>query len=171
MSETALLCLLSAALLLPCHVVGAQQEEDVQGGLANRNLLVVAEEWSPYWTISETPDAANGSYEYGGILYELLLFMQQARNFTFDVMRPPDGSWGDGGCTSPNETVGMMGMVARKEVDLAIGCCKDLYSLEICILCDKITFYQGPSFKIPVVQDLRISPRQFTWTTTPSLCH
>ena len=123
MSETALLCLLSAALLLPCHVVGAQQEEGVQGGLANRNLLVVAEEWSPYWTIRENSD---GSFEYGGVLYELLLFMQRARNFTFDVVRPPDGSWGDGGCTSPNETVGMMGMAARKEVDLAIGCSQSI---------------------------------------------
>lgn len=130
MPVTAFLCILSTTLLSASHV-GA---EDLQGGLANRNLLVVAEEWSPYWTIRENSD---GSYKYGGVLYELLLFMQRARNFTFDVVRPEDGSWGDGGCTSPNETVGMMGMAARKEVDLAIGCCKSiiffkfLYNLQI----------------------------------------
>ena len=124
MPLTAFLCILSTSLLSITHV-GAQKEEDMNVGLANRNLLVVAEEWSPYWTIKENSD---GSYEYGGVLYELLLFMQRARNFTFDVVRPEDGSWGDGGCTSPNETVGMMGMAARKEVDLAIGCNKDLLS-------------------------------------------
>ena len=58
---------------------------------------------------------------YSGVLYELLLFMKQDRNFNFTVVRSPDGYWGSGGCISLNETVGMMGMVARSEVDLAIG--------------------------------------------------
>ena len=80
--------------------------------------MIVAEEWSPYWTIRTSPD---GGEEYGGVLYELLLFMQRARDFNFTVVRSPDGSWGDGGCASANESVGMMGMAARNEVDLAIG--------------------------------------------------
>ena len=48
-----------------------------------------------------------------------------------------DRRMGDGGCTSPNETVGMMGMAARKEVDLAIGCSQSIiffkfpYNLQI----------------------------------------
>ena len=122
MPVTAFLCILSTTLLSASHVGAQQEEEESKGGLANRNLLIVAEEWSPYWTIRENSD---GSYEYGGVLYELLLFMQRARNFTFDVVRPEDGSWGDGGCSSPNDTVGMMGMAARKEVDLAIGTCRN----------------------------------------------
>ena len=121
---TVFLWLSAAAILSACHVDAQQGEEEGQGGgLANRNLVVVAEEWSPYWTIRTTPD---GGEEYGGVLHELLLFMQQARNFNFTVVRSPDGSWGDGGCTSPDETVGMMGMAARKEVDLAIGRYKDM---------------------------------------------
>ena len=111
---------LSAAAILSAHHVRAQQGEE--GGLANQNLVIVAEEWIPYWTIHETPD---GGEEYGGVLYELLLFMQRARNFNFTVVRSPDGSWGDGGCASANESVGMMGLAARKEVDLAIGRYKD----------------------------------------------
>ena len=98
--------------------VHAQFIQGGEGGLANKNLVIVAEEWSPYWTIHMTPD---GREEYGGVLYELLLFMRRARDFDFTVVRSPDGSWGDGGCTSANESVGMMGMVARNEVDMAIG--------------------------------------------------
>ena len=107
---------LLSIIILCCGQVLAQQ--GVVGGLANQNLVIVAEEWSPYWTISTTPD---GREEYGGVLYDLLLFMQQARDFNFTMVRSPDGSWGDGGCSSAADSVGMMGMAARKEVDLAIG--------------------------------------------------
>ena len=108
----------AAAILSACHVGAQQRDAAGQAGFANRNLVVVAEEWSPYWTIRETPD---GGKEYGGVLYELLLFIQRARNFNFTVVSSPDGSWGDGGCASAKESVGMMGMAARNEVDLAIG--------------------------------------------------
>ena len=115
---TAFLWLSAAAILSARHVDAQGEEEGKGGGLANRNLVVVAEEWSPYWTIRTTPD---GGEEYGGVLYELLLFIQRARNFNFTVVSSPDGSWGDGGCASAKESVGMMGMAARNEVDLAIG--------------------------------------------------
>ena len=47
--------------------------------------MVVAEEWSPYWTIRPTPD---GREEYGGVLYDLLLFMQQGGNSIAKKMPP-----------------------------------------------------------------------------------
>ena len=109
---------LSVAAILSASHVAAQQGDAGQAGFANRNLVIVAEEWSPYWTIRASPD---GGKEYGGVLYELLLFIQRARNFNFTVVSSPDGSWGDGGCASAKESVGMMGMAARNEVDLAIG--------------------------------------------------
>ena len=103
-------------IICPNHALVPQ----AQGGreLANQNLVIVAEEWSPFWTIHLTPD---GREEYGGVLYELLLFMRRARDFNYTVVRSPDGLWGSGGCTSANDSVGMMGMAARNEVDLAIG--------------------------------------------------
>ena len=52
-------------------------------------------------------------------MWELVKFMQRARNFTFEISRPSDGEWG--GCDENNECTGMIGMVSRNEVDFALG--------------------------------------------------
>ncbi|XP_064088894.1 glutamate receptor ionotropic, kainate glr-3-like [Macrobrachium nipponense] len=53
-----------------------------------------------------------------GIDVELLKSLARVFNFTYRVMRPADGLWGN---PVPNGTVsGMIGMVARREADLAV---------------------------------------------------
>ena len=44
--------------------------------------------------------------------------MQQARNFTFFIVRPPNEDWGT--CNGRNNCSGMIGMVNRREADFAI---------------------------------------------------
>ena len=95
--------------------------EKVNEGLRNKHLTVVADEWSPYFTFDWYKND-DGEYEmsnYRGIMWELLLFMQKARNFTFTMVSEAEWEWGE--CYAVNNCTGMIGMVNRKEVDLAIG--------------------------------------------------
>ena len=48
------------------------------------------------------------------------MIMKQAKNISFTVVGPSDGLWG-GTCYSSNNCSGMIGMVNRKEVDMALG--------------------------------------------------
>ena len=48
------------------------------------------------------------------------MIMKQAKNISFTVVGPSDGLWG-GICYSRNNCSGMIGMVNRKEVDMALG--------------------------------------------------
>ena len=53
-------------------------------------------------------------------MWELLMIMKQAKNISFTLVAPSDGLWG-GTCYSSNNCSGMIGMVNRKEVDMALG--------------------------------------------------
>jgi hypothetical protein len=58
-------------------------------------------------------------YPFSGIVWELFLHMQQSLNFSYTVVRPADRKWG---CLDENGTWnGMMGMMVRKEADIALG--------------------------------------------------
>ena len=104
-------------------------------GIFNKELKVAGESWPPYWIIY-CPDgtekqflqdcATIGDMSYGGVMWELLLLMQRAKNVTFTHMIPPDLSWGN--CYSKNNCTGMIGMVNRGEVDFAIGFDRYIYS-------------------------------------------
>ena len=48
------------------------------------------------------------------------MIMKQAKNISFTLVAPSDGLWG-GTCYSSNNCSGMIGMVNRKEVDMALG--------------------------------------------------
>ena len=61
-----------------------------------------------------------GEESYRGIMWELLTIMKHARNTSFTFVRSADGQWG-GTCYTSNNCSGMIGMVNRKEVDLALG--------------------------------------------------
>ena len=61
----------------------------------------------------------NGEYIIGGLLGKLFEYMNNARNCTFKVVMPDDGTWGN--CYGKNNCTGMIGMVNRKEVDFALG--------------------------------------------------
>ena len=88
-------------------------------GMRNKHLIIEGEYWSPFLTYDydEHDTAIEGTYK--GILYDLLVFMQKARNFTFTMVHEADYVWGR--CYATNNCTGMIGMVNRREVDFAIG--------------------------------------------------
>ena len=90
-------------------------------GLRNKHLIVEGEYWSPFLMYEYLDDDPSTPLEgtYSGVMWDLLLFMQKARNFTFTMVTKADYVWGE--CFSINNCTGMIGMVNRKEVDLAIG--------------------------------------------------
>ena len=97
--------------------------EKVNEGLRNKHLTIIGEWWLPYFDY-DLHENDKGGYEYsnfGGIMWELILFMQKARNFTFTMAVSSDGEWGS--CHAQNNCTGMFGMVNRREVDLALGKC------------------------------------------------
>ena len=91
------------------------------GGLRNKHLIVEGESWYPYLYYDYYEDGTYGGY--GGVMYDLLLYMQKERNFTFTMVSDADWEWGECYATDngTNNCTGMIGMVDRKEVDLAIG--------------------------------------------------
>ena len=88
-------------------------------GLRNKHLIIEGETWDPFlmYDYDEYGGAIAGTYR--GVMWDLLLFMQKARNFTFTMVSEAEWEWGE--CYAINNCTGMIGMVNRKEVDLAIG--------------------------------------------------
>ena len=87
-----------------------------KAAMSNKHLIVAAEPWPPFLVMSED---INGKDTYGGLIWELMEFIQRARNCTFTIKRPHDGQWGY--CFGNNNCTGMIGLVNRKEADFAIG--------------------------------------------------
>ena len=85
--------------------------------LSNSHLKIAYSEWVPFLMVD--PDADGGGWRCTGIVGELLNFMQHARNITFTLIEEPNGVWGN--CEDASNCTGIIGMVNRKEVDLALG--------------------------------------------------
>ena len=85
------------------------------GALTKNHFIVAADDWSPFFEVNvRSPDK-----QYNGIMLELLEYVRQALNFTYEIRQPPDGQWG---FVDKNGTVTrMVGMVSRNEVDFALG--------------------------------------------------
>ena len=83
--------------------------------LKNKHLTIQGEYWNPFLTydIYENGRTAN----YRGIMWDLLLFMQRARNFTFTMVSEAEYIWGK--CYDVDNCTGIIGN--RKEVDFALG--------------------------------------------------
>ena len=103
----------------------------IEHGLSGKHLTIVAVPWKPFlmwkcpndedWTENWETDCPNGdSRMYSGIMWELLMFMQQARNFSFSLVGIDDDWWG-GTCYDGNNCTGMIGRVNRHEADFALG--------------------------------------------------
>ena len=119
-------------IALSLHCASSQSK-----GLFNKNLTIVGEHWEPFFVIEEHSDGTetyrfvknwlcfNFPFHYyinashSGVMWELILFMQHARNFSFTITRPPNYDWGT--CIGSNNCSGMIGLVNRKEADFAIG--------------------------------------------------
>ena len=95
--------------------------------LMNKHLKVAAIRFKPFFMIycsgeenqetNECPDKSNKTY--GGAMWDLLKFIQQARNVTLSILHPPIRNWGY--CHGVNNCSGMIGMVNQREVDFALG--------------------------------------------------
>ena len=103
-----------SVFLIACfvHQVMASQ----QLTLSNRNLVVAVEPWPPALILNSHE---NGTISYSGMMWEVMEYVKQARNCTFEIIRSPDGLWGH--CYGINNCTGMLGMVNRKEADFALG--------------------------------------------------
>ena len=89
---------------------------DVSGnGFNGKRLMVAAETWKPWVLISKEA----GEMKYSGIMLKVLEFLQESLNFTITMARPPDGEWGV--LDSSGNWSGMVGMLKRNEVDIALG--------------------------------------------------
>ena len=114
---------------LGCGVVLSLKDGGV---LANKDLKIVANYWDPFFWLHNCPNdttelrdretgCANGADTiYGGILWEFLLFIKQAKNLSFTMMESNDELWG-GICYDANNCSGSIGMVNRHEADFALG--------------------------------------------------
>ena len=76
--------------------------------------------WSGWGPEFEKECPNNEDKIFSGAFWELLTFMQQARNCTFSLVKSVDSLWG-GHCYDSNNCTGMIGMANRKEVDFAFG--------------------------------------------------
>ena len=77
--------------------------------------MVAAETWKPWVLISKEA----GEMKYSGIMLKVLEFLQESLNFTITMARPPDGEWGV--LDLSGNWSGMVGMLKRNEVDIALG--------------------------------------------------
>ena len=92
--------------------------------------MIEGQYWPPYliwecpgYGIDWLEDCPLNRMEYDGVMWHLLLFMQRARNFTFNLVHlrdERDYEWGS--CFAVNNCTGMIGVVNRGEVDFALGC-------------------------------------------------
>ena len=109
----------------------------VNVGLENANLIIAGKYWYPY--LHYDWDENGTAINYGGVMWDLLLFMQRARNFTFTMVSEAGDQWGL--CYTVNNCTGMIGMVNRGEVDISLG-----IIIIFCLLRRtlQISFIQGP---------------------------
>ena len=90
---------------------------EVYQGLRNKHLTVEGESYYPFLYFDRDEDG--NTINHKGIMWDLLLFMQKIKNFTFSFVSEADNVWGQ--CHSINDSSGMIGMVTRKEVDFSLG--------------------------------------------------
>ena len=114
-----LLVLAASCLCQPVMSKGAKE------GLRNKHLVIAGEYWSPFLMYDSDENSNWTAIEgtYSGVMWDLLMFMQKARNFTFTIVGTYEtyGTYDWGSCHEVDNCTGMIGMVNRKEVDFAIG--------------------------------------------------
>ena len=95
--------------------------------LSNRHLKIAYSPWPPFIMVEK--DARGGGWRCTGIVGELLNYIKQARNTTYTLVEEPNGVWGN--CEHATNCTGMIGMVNRKEVDMALGLLNLQHSIAI----------------------------------------
>ncbi|KAK7476116.1 hypothetical protein BaRGS_00032609 [Batillaria attramentaria] len=69
--------------------------------------------WYPY--VIKVPGGNNGSAAYTGLCMSLLRHLAQSLNFSYELVLPPDGEWGD---YRDGNWTGLVGLLHRQEVDM-----------------------------------------------------
>ena len=87
-----------------------------QETMTNRHFKVAAIPGPPFLIIKTLP---GGEKILSGQIGDAISFWHYARNFTYTLVKPEDGLYGN--CARRNNCSGMIGMVHRNEVDFAIG--------------------------------------------------
>ena len=82
----------------------------------NKDLKIGAVHYPPSSVITKDE---NGKYVVGGLTGKLFEYVKNTRNCTFEIVIPADRQFGI--CHGENNCTGMIGLVNRREVDLAIG--------------------------------------------------
>ncbi|XP_050727640.1 glutamate receptor ionotropic, kainate 5-like isoform X2 [Eriocheir sinensis] len=87
------------------------------------SLVVAAEEWPPHVFFRPpadgTTDENSRLQTISGPMANMINILAEKLNFTYKLVQPEDGAWGS---RLPNGSwTGMVGMVNRKEADLALG--------------------------------------------------
>ena len=113
MASTILLWRYALLHLALCFNVGADNHHI--NLLNGKSLRMAAENWDPWFTISE----GQGQVVYSGIMASILEYLQGALNFTTVLVRPPDGAWG--AVDANGDWGGMVGLVKRNEADFGLG--------------------------------------------------
>ncbi|XP_045601352.2 probable glutamate receptor [Procambarus clarkii] len=80
---------------------------------------MTATEFPPHVEMREESGTAGQRYIFTGSMIQVLQLLGRSLNFSFTVVPPPDGSFGTK-LANGTET-GMVGLVARKEVDVGVG--------------------------------------------------
>ena len=112
------ICKLILVALSCCQTVFSEDTEQEQG-LRNKHLLIEGEYWEPFLMYETDANWTAIKGTYYGVMWDLLMFMKDARNFTFTIVSEADYEWG--ACHEVDNCTGMIGMVNRKEVDFALG--------------------------------------------------
>ena len=103
-------------LLFFMGCLGAQVSSIRQNKLFNAHLKIGAVPAPPVFNITKD---INGKESYSGLMWDLIEYIQKARNCTVTVVVPKDREWGY--CHATNNCTGMIGQVNRQEVDFALG--------------------------------------------------
>ncbi|CAL4058607.1 unnamed protein product, partial [Meganyctiphanes norvegica] len=124
------------------HNADARQRPSALSEVYDTKRLIVVrksvEIWQPYFRIA--PDGMGG-VQYSGIMWDLLVMLSARIGFRFEILRPPDGKWGLE--LSNGSWNGMLGMIHRKEVEMAIGPFAVSYARS------RIVDYPAPLFILP----------------------
>ena len=75
--------------------------------MAENHLRIAAENWVPWVIINE--DAKMGTKLWSGAMMEVLRLLSMKLNFTYELIQPPDHSWG--GKLPNGSWTGMIGMM------------------------------------------------------------
>nr|XP_053641801.1 probable glutamate receptor [Cherax quadricarinatus] len=82
-------------------------------------LVVAAEEYEPHVSVDSYETPQGTQVTFSGPMLKLLEIFAHSINFSYRMVRPPDGAWG--AKLRDGTWIGMVGMVYRKEIDFGLG--------------------------------------------------